>query len=160
MGPLFLFPLHIHYTYYSDFGNIIGISCFKISDFAYQSGGGVGDRPVWVPEYQVMLVADNPFRIVSLDGSGDVTPVTVDGQSVEGPRADDMLWLDRNRLLVVSGESIVGSAVWVHTLSVDLHIVEHSEFLGDGVLVDWWNIGESVLVMGVDGAQVLHLPGL
>ena len=68
----------------------------KISDFAYQSGGWLGDKPVWAVGDQALIVADSPFRFVHLDGSGDIEPMTSNGEPVDGPRSDMMLWMPGN----------------------------------------------------------------
>ena len=130
----------------------------KISDFSYRTGGWLGDRPVWASGQNALIVADNPLLVVPLDGSGDVTPVSLDGLPIDGPRPDVMLWTPVDRRLVVSGEWMLGDAVWVYSFSDELRTVERSEFLGEGMLVGWMSLGKSVIALGSDGVEVLELP--
>ena len=138
----------------------LGGEAVKLSDFSYESGGWIGDHPLWVSDQQALIVADAPLRVIPLDGSGDFAPSGYDGKPLDGPRPDVMLWDQDDRQLVISGEAMFGNAVWIHAFSLDLRVVEGSELLTDGMLVGWWVPGESVLVIGSDGVQVLTLPRL
>ena len=133
----------------------------RLSDFAYQDGGWLFDKPLWMPEHGVLIVAENydrPLRAVPLDGSAEFVPTTPDGGRVSGPRPDVMLWARGRRQLVLSGESGFAPETWVHTFSVDLRTVEHSLMLAEATLKEWWQPGESVLLLGDVGAEVHALP--
>lgn len=133
----------------------------KLSDFSYKGGGWLFDKPLWIPEHGVLIVAENynrPLRAVPLDGSAEFIPAVRDGGNVPGPRPDEMLWAPNRRQLVLSGESGFSPETWAHTLSADLRIVERSVLLADGTLKGWWQPGESVLLLGSAGAEVHFLP--
>jgi len=129
----------------------------KLSGFSYQDGGWLFDKPLWILEHGVLIVADNddrPVLAVPLDGSAEFTPAAPDGDNVPGPRPDVMLWASERRQLVLSGESDYATETWVHTFSTDLRIVEHSARLAEATLKGWWQPGESVLLLGATGAEV------
>ena len=133
----------------------------KLSDFAYQGGGWLLDKPLWILEHDVLMVADNhdrPLRVVPLDGSADFFPVALNGGNLSGPRPDVMLWARDSMQLVLSGESGLAPETWVHKLSSDLRTVEHSAWLANATLKGWWQPGESVLLLGPAGAEVHALP--
>ncbi len=138
-----------------------GGPALKLSDFAYQDGGWLFDKPLWMPEHGVLIVAENydrPLRAVLLDGSAEFIPTAPDGGRVSGPRPDVMLWARGRRQLVLSGESGFAPETWVHTFSADLRTVEHSLWLAATTLKGWWQPGESVLLLGPAGAEVHALP--
>ena len=133
----------------------------KLSDFAYQDGGWLLDKPLWILEHGVLMVAENydhPLRAVPLDGSAEFIPVALDGGNLPGPRPDVMLWARDSRQLVLSGESGLAPETWAHNFSSDLRTVEHSAWLADANLKGWWQPGESVLLLGPAGAEVHALP--
>ena len=133
----------------------------KLSDFAYQDGGWLFDKPLWIPEHGVLIVAekgDHPLRAVSVDGSEEFIPVVSNGDKVPGPRPDVMLWARDRRQLVLSGESGFVEETWVHTFSRDLRTVQSSARLAEATLKGWCQSGESVLVLGPAGVGVHDLP--
>jgi hypothetical protein len=134
---------------------------FKLSDFAYQGGGWLFDKPLWIPGHGVIIVADNhdhPLRVVPLDGSAEFIPVSSDGGKVPGPRPDVMLWARDRRQLVISGESGFAQETWSHSFSADLRTVEHSAWIAEATLKGWWQPGESVMLLGLAGLEMQALP--
>ena len=133
----------------------------KLSDFAYQDGGWMLDKPLWILEHDVLMVADNhdrPLLVVPLDGSADFFPMALNGGNLPGPRPDVMLWDRDSMQLVLSGESGLAHETWAYKFSSDLRTVENSVWLADATLKGWWQPGESVLLLGPAGAEVHALP--
>lgn len=128
----------------------------KLIDLSYEQGGWLFDKPLWILERGVLIVADNydrPVLVVPLDGSTEFTPEASDGDNVPGPRPDVMLWASDRRQLILSGESDYATETWVHTFSADLRIVQHSTRIAEAILKGWWDPGQSVLLLGPKGPE-------
>lgn len=133
----------------------------KLSDFAYQDGGWLFDKPLWIPKYNILIMSENsnrPLRAVPIDGSKEFIPAALNGSKILGPRPDEMLWAGGRRQLVLSGESGYVSETWVHTFSDDLRTVVHSILVAEATLKGWWRPEKSILLMGSTGAEVYDLP--
>lgn len=135
---------------------VTGGQAVKVSDFASQfegtSTGWIGDRPTWALKDRALIYPDDPFRIIPLDGSGDILPTTPSGQKVAGFRPETILWSPERRQLVGQVDAMIGRSVWVHELAQDLRTVVDSHTIGgnesaDMVLVGWWEPGASVLLI-------------
>ncbi len=137
----------------------------RVSDLAPQYEGApkgwwIGDRPVWALADRALIYPDEPFRIVPLDGSGDIFPTTPSGQKVDGFRMETMLWSPERRQLVGQADTMMGRSVWVYEFNQDLRTVVDSFSIGGGesadvVLIGWWEPGASVLL--IDASTELGL---
>ncbi|MCK4898207.1 MAG: hypothetical protein KAS38_05495, partial [Anaerolineales bacterium] len=132
----------------------------RVSDFDAQEFGGYHffDQPLWALEQNALIYPDQPFWIVPLDGSPAFVPQTPGGEDpMNLPRPFGSLWSSHLNQLV--GNVDTGPAgfggVWVYQLSEDLSQIESYYRIGEAPagsnsfinLVDWWNPGESILVL-------------
>ena len=136
----------------------------RVSDFKGLEFGGSheGDRPLWALDQNALLYPDSPFWVVPLDGSPAFVPQTPDNEEpMNLPRPFGSLWAPHLNQLVGNVESGPGGGfggVWVYQLSDDLSQIESYYRIGDAPqgdnsfinLVDWWQPGESLLVLGGD----------
>jgi hypothetical protein len=136
----------------------------RVSDFGTQKkygGHHVLDQPLWALEQNALIYPDAPFWVVPLDGSPAFIPQTPAGEEpMNLPRPFGSLWSSQlNQLVgnVDSGPAGFGG-VWVYQLSEDLRQIESYFRIGDVpqgdnsfiYLVDWWQPGESILVLDGD----------
>jgi len=135
----------------------------RVSDFSAQEFGGshVLDQPLWALEQNALIYPDSPFWVVPLDGSPAFVPQTPGGEEpMNLPRPFGSLWSSHlNQLVgnVDSGPAGFGG-VWVYQLSEDLNRIESLYRIGEFpngdnsfiTLVDWWSVGESILVLDGD----------
>ena len=122
----------------------------KVSDYAYQDSGWIGDQPVWVSNPLAMIYADSPLGVAPLDGSGDFIPAD------DLSRPFDMLWHDTSHTLLVQIETSLGAqGVEAWRFSEDLRMVTERFTLGppgeDVALVGWYQPGEVVLLAVAGG---------
>ena len=133
----------------------------QISDFSYGSNGWIFDQPLWIPDKNMLVVADNgsrPLLFVDLHGKSEFEPTSVDGRTILGPRPNKMLWSPNSNQLIISGDSGTIVETWVHSFTENMRIAENSVNLGDAVLAGWWKIGESVILIRRDGTEIYTLP--
>jgi hypothetical protein len=143
----------------------------RVSDFSGQEYGGsnVVDQPVWALEQNALIYPDAPFWVVPLDGSPAFVPQTPgDQEPMNLPRPFGSLWSSQLNQLV--GNVDAGPAgfggVWVYQLSEDLTHIESYYRIGgapqgdnSGInLVDWWQPGESILVLERDSPDTSQYP--
>ena len=135
----------------------------RVSDFSGQEFGGLhlNDKPLWAYEQNALIYPDQPFWVVPLDGSPAFIPqMPGDKDPMEIPRPFGSLWNSRlNQLIgnVDTGPAGFGGA-WVYQFSEDLSRIERFYRIGDVpegdnsfiTLVDWWDQGESILVLDGD----------
>jgi hypothetical protein len=135
----------------------------RVSDFGTQKFGGhqILDQPLWALEQNALIYPDQPFWVVPLDGSPAFIPQTPAGEEpMNLPRPFGSLWsLNLNQLVgnVDTGPAGYGG-VWVYQLSEDLSQIESYNRIGDApqgdnsfiTLVDWWDLGESILILDGD----------
>ncbi len=122
----------------------------RVSDYAYQRGGWIGDQPVWVSNPPALIYADSPLGVTPLDGSGDFIPAD------DLSRPFDMLWHDTSHTLLVQIEtSFGGQGVEAWRFSEDLRMLTERLTLGppgeDVALVGWYEPGEVVLLAVAGG---------
>lgn len=136
----------------------------RVSDFSGQEFGGshVGDQPLWALEQNALIYPDSPFWVVPLDGSPAFIPQTPgDENPMNLPRTFGSLWAPQLNQLVGNVDQGPGGGfggVWVYQLSEDLSRIENLSRIGDVPqsdnsfinLVDWWQPGESLLVLDGD----------
>lgn len=144
----------------------------RVSDFKGLEFGGTheGDRPLWASDQNALIYPDAPFWVVPLDGSPAFIPQTPGGEEpMNLPRPFGSLWSSQGNQLV--GNVDFGPAggfggVWVYQLSADLSQIESYYRIGDtphgdnsGIkLVDWWQPGESILVLERDSPDTSQYP--
>ncbi|GAH16638.1 unnamed protein product, partial [marine sediment metagenome] len=133
------------------------------------------DQPVWALEQNAVIYPDSPFWVVPLDGSPAFIPQTPGGEEpMNLPRPFGSLWSSQlNQLVgnVEAGPAGFGgvdemSGVWVYQLSEDLTHIESYYRIGgapqgdnSGIkLVDWWQRGESILVLERDSPDTSQYP--
>lgn len=135
----------------------------RVSDFSGQEFGGLhlNDKPLWDLEQNALIYPDQPFWVVPLDGSPAFIPqMPGDQDPMEIPRPFGSLWNSQlNQLIgnVDTGPAGFGG-VWVYQFSDDLSQIESFYRIGDVpegdnsfiTLVDWWDQGESILVLDGD----------
>ncbi len=108
-----------------------------------------------------LIYPDQPLWVVPLDGSPAFIPATPGVEDpMELPRPFGSLWAPGLHQLVGNYDAGMSgqSGVWVYQLSEDLHQIESYHRIGDApqgdnsfiTLVDWWKIGESLLVLDGD----------
>ena len=122
----------------------------KVSEYAYQHGGWIGDQPVWVSNPPALIYAGSPLGVAPLDGSGDFI------LSGDLSRPFDMLWHDTSRTLLVQVETFLGGqGVEAWRFSEDLRMVTERITLGppgeNVALVGWHEPGEVVLLAVAGG---------
>jgi hypothetical protein len=136
----------------------------EVSDFSAQEFGGshVLDQPLWALEQNALIYPDSPFWVVPLDGSPAFVPQTPGGEEpMNLPRPFGSLWSSHLNQLVGNVDSGPGGGfggVWVYQLSEDLNKIESFYRIGEFpsgdnsfiTLVDWWSVGESILVLDGD----------
>jgi hypothetical protein len=135
----------------------------RVSDFSAQEFGHshLGDQPLWALEQNALIYPDSPFWVVPLDGSPAFIPPLPGGEDpMNVPRPFGSLWSPQLNQLV--GTVDMGPAgfggVWVYQFSDDLSQIENFYRLShipggdnsDITLVDWWQTGESILVLDGD----------
>jgi len=159
-------------TYLVTFPNGIsgaGREVSRVSDFGTQDFGGnqLNDKPFWDLELNALIYPDRPFWVVPLDGSPAFLPqIPGEDDRMALPRTFGNLWAADLRQWI--GNYDVGMSgnggVWVYQLSEDLTKVEDLTRIGDIPegdnsfieLVDWWNPGESILVLDGDDLDTSH----
>jgi hypothetical protein len=135
----------------------------QVSDFGTQetNSNHFSDSPLWVSKQNGLIYPDQPFWVVPLDGSPAFIPQTPNGEDpMEVPRLFGNLWAaDLNQLIGNFDVGLSGNGgVWIYQLSEDLTEIEEYYRIGDIpsgdnsfiTLVDWWNPGESILVLNGD----------
>lgn len=131
----------------------------RVSDFSGEKVGGshVGDKPLWALEQNALIYPDSPFWVVPLDGSPAFIPQTPgDEDPMNLPRPFGSIWSTQLNQLVGNVDCmVICSGVWVYQLSEDLSRIKSFSRIGDTpegdnssiTLVDWWQPGESLLVL-------------
>ena len=133
----------------------------QVSNFSYGSNGWIFDQPLWIPEKNMLVVADNgsrPLLFVDLHGKSEFEPTYADGQTMLGPRPNKMLWSPNSNRLIISGDSGTIVETWVHSFTENMRVAQNSVNLGDAVLAGWWETGESVILVRRDGTEIFTLP--
>ena len=133
----------------------------QISDFSYGSNGWIFDKPLWILDKNLLVVADNgsrPLLFVDLHGKSEFVPTSADGRTIPGPRPNKMLWSPSNDQLIISGDSGTIVETWVHSFTENMRVAQNSVNLGDALLAGWWEAGESVILIRRDGTEIYVLP--
>jgi hypothetical protein len=159
-------------TYLVTFPNGIsgaGREVSRVSDFGTQDFGGndLSDKPFWDLKQNALIYPDRPFWVVPLDGSPAFLPeIPGEDDRMALPRIFGSLWAADLRQWI--GNYDVGMSgnggVWIYQLTDDLTKVEDLKRIGDIPegdnsfieLIDWWNPGESILVLDGDDPDTSH----